>query len=275
MSNTLSSYNGGSTMLEVAFPPISGVSPTSYFCGNLIWRQLVQQQQPKNVKSPVVENSTEVPPVFINATQYSQLHVLASQGNVTSYLEQCSPNDINKRDHKGNTPIIWASLQKEEETVQLLLDNNAAVNAQNFAGETALFLSASFGYDNIVTLLLESGASPSICNVDGVSPVHMAAAAGNITTLEILAHNGAFFNCQDDCGDTPLHYAIRECQLKTIEFLVARCNTSVDICNEDQESPIELASCLGMNDQVIQFLSKFSQGSAYKMDTSMEEAICY
>jgi len=45
MSNNIS-YNGGSTLLEVGgiLPALSGASPTSYFCGNLIWKQLVQQK---------------------------------------------------------------------------------------------------------------------------------------------------------------------------------------------------------------------------------------
>jgi len=270
MSNS-SSYNGGSTLLDVPPTSLSGASPTSYFCGNLLWKQLVQQK--KTTEVPVfVERLPAQPVVFpSSSSHYSQLHVMATQGNLqsaTSYLEQCASGEINRQDHNGNTPLIWAALHGQEDLVQLLLDNSAAVNAQNFVGETALYLAASYGNDNIVTMLLEYGANANIANIDGVVPVHMAAAGGHMNTLEILARCGAFMNAQDDCGDTPLHYAVREGHLMVVERLVTRCNANVDICNEDQETPVELASSLGMNDGYVQFLSKFSLRSAMESGES-------
>jgi len=276
MNNISSNYNGG-TLLEVGVltPALSGASPTSYFCGNLIWKQLVQQKNIPTTSEELIQRKPEevfTSTIFV-PNQYSELHVLACQGNMnskssSSYLEQCSSVEINKQDHNGNTALIWATLQNQEETIQLLLDNQAYVNAQNFIGETSLFLAASYGYDNIVSILLEYGANPNICNLDGTSPLHMAAANGHENILEILFRSGAYLNCQDDCGDTPLHYAIRDEQLKIVEQLITRCNADVNICNEDQETPMDLASCLGMNEKYnIQFLSSnnASNGSSIKM----------
>jgi ankyrin repeat protein len=95
----------------------------------------------------------------------------------------------------------------------------------------------------------------------------MAAANGRLSTVALLVSFGAFVNCQDNEGDTPLHYAVREGHLQLVEQLVTRCNACVDIPNEDQDTALELASCLGMNDYV-QFLARFSKGSA--METSAE-----
>jgi len=266
----MSNSNGGSTLLDVAMPPqLSGASPTSYFCGNLIWRQFMQTKgtTKSDTRTSVNNTATSVPLQYINNSNYSQLHLLACLGNVqttSAFLERCPLSEINKQDHKGNTALHWATLQGQEDLVQLLVDNSAFVNAQNFAGETALILAASCGFDNVVSVLLEHGANPNICNLDGASAVHLAAAGGHLTTLDLLARYGAFVNGQDDCGDSPLHYAIREGRFKVVDQLVTRWSANVDLCNEEQESPLELASCLEMNDYV-QFLSKFSQGSM-KMD---------
>jgi len=247
-----------------------------YFHCNLIWKQLVQQKNIQTTSEELRKQEQVSIPSILVPNQYSELHLMACQGNSTSassYLEQCSSMEINKQDHNGNTPLIWATLQNQEETIQLLLDNQASVNAQNFIGETSLFLAASYGYDNIVSILLEYGANPNICNLDGTSPLHMAAANGYENILETLFRFGAYLNCQDDCGDTPLHYAIRDEQLKIVEQLITRCNADVNICNEDQETPMDLASCLGMNEKYnIQFLSSnnVSNGSSIKMDN--EEA---
>jgi len=277
MSNNIS-YNGGSTLLEVGgiLPALSGASPTSYFCGNLIWKQLVQQKNipTMNSEEESSRKKQEVsvsPSTIFVPTEYSQLHVMACQGNsinAGSYFEQCSSFEINKQDHNGNTPLIWACNVAQEETVQILLDNHAYVNAQNFVGETSLFLAASYGYDNIVSMLLEHGANPNICNIDGTSPLHMAASNGHETTLEILVSSGAYLNCQDDCGDTPLHYAIRDDQFKIVDQLVTRCNADVNIFNEDQETPLDLASCLGMNEKYVQFLSSNGSSSSSMMEAA-------
>jgi len=257
MSNS-SNYNGGSTLLEVP-TALSGASPTSYFCGNLLLKQLVQQK--KSSPSPVKAIVTA--PVVALPLGYSQLQ------SATSFLEQCPSAEINKQDHKGNTPLHYACLEGQEELVQLLLDNNAAVDSQNFVGETALFLAASYGRDGVVMMLLEHGANASISTIDGVSPVHMASANGLCSTLEVLYRYGSFMNIQDDCGDTPLHYAVREGQLKVCDQLVTRCNADVDICNEDQEAALDLALSLDMSVDFVQFLSKFSKAST-RMET-----MCY
>jgi len=239
--------NGGSTMLEAALPPqLSGASPTSYFCGNLIW-QMMQGKEAVKSEPKVSSKATSVPIQYINNGNYSQLHLLAYLGNsqnASSFLDRCPVSEINKQDHKGNTALHWAAVQGHSDLVQLLIDNNVFVNAQNFNGETALILAASCGFDSVVSVLLENGANPNIANLDGATAVHLAAAAGKLTSLELLVRFGAFVNCQDDCGDTPLHYAIREGQLKVVEQLVTRYNASVDLCNEEQESSLDLASCL-------------------------------
>jgi ankyrin repeat protein len=257
MSN-LSSNLYGSTILDVALPQLSGASPTTYFCGNIIWRQLVQTKTSETKKVSV---SIEHPVRLLNS-QYPSLHQLVCGGNVretTNYLEKISEQQVNQVDHNGNTALVWAVIQKQEDFVRILIENNSDLNIQNFAGETALFLSTSFGYDNISALLLENGANPNVCNAEGVSPAHMAAAKGNSNHLKLLSSYGAFMNAQDQSGDTPLHFAIREAvDLNVVDTLITRCNASVDIWNADQETALTLASELGMNEYV-QFLLQHSQ----------------
>ena len=86
------------------------------------------------------------PRLVVTKQQYSQLHVFASSGQVkaaNNILESCSLNEINKQDHNGNTPLIWAAMEGHDDIVQLLVDYRAEINLQNFAGETALLVAAS------------------------------------------------------------------------------------------------------------------------------------
>jgi len=153
---------------------------------------------------------------------------------------------------------MWAVGQAREDLIQLFVDQGAYVNMQNFTGETALYLAASRGFSRICSFLLENGADISISTLEGCNAVHIAAANGHIEVLQTLARNGAFMNAQDEEGDAPIHYAIREGQEMAVEFLVKECKVDVDLRNEDLESPVELASCLGES-RMVQFLSAFSK----------------
>lgn len=265
MSNNISSYfSNGGTLLEVSMPHLSGASPTSFYCGNMIWRQFIEGAKANNeVRKPISSSNVQYETATVfnlpQRQEYSALHVSACIGQFKSAnaLLENNENDVNKQDHNGNTPLIWAASEGNDDIVQILLDSRADVNMQNFYGETALFLAASRGYDVICSMLMENGANPNIPNLDGSTAAHMAAASGHSNVLMILINRAAFVNGQDDCGDTPLHYAVREEQYSIVEMLVTRCHASVDIQNDDQETPLQLASCLECT-EMVQFLSKFS-----------------
>jgi len=194
---------------------------------------------------------------------FNPLHLspfLDERKKVEEMLENSTVAQVNVEDHNGNTPLIWAVAQGQDGLVQLLVDQGANVNSQNFNGETALFLAAAYGFHRICTILLENGAVSSLCNLDGATPVHIAAANGHDQVLACLRDHGAFLNVQDEEGETCLFYAIRGGHQKTMEFLVKECNINVEIRNEDEESAVELASCLAEN-WMVQFLSNYSRGN--------------
>jgi ferredoxin-like protein FixX len=112
--------------------------------------------------------------------------------------------------------------------------------------------------------LLENGANVQITNLDGATALHMAVANGNLSTMTLLVKYGAFVNSQDDNGDTPLHYAVREEQARLVEMLVSHCNADVDLMNDDQETPLELASCLESTN-IVRILSHFAKVFDYQI----------
>src|SRR5205807_444799 len=75
----------------------------------------------------------------------------------------------------GITPLIMAVMNKDAESVRLLIDNGANVNQQSADGDTAL---------------------------------KWAAAEGNLPIVEMLLDRGANVNCRDWFGMTPLMEAV-------------------------------------------------------------------
>jgi len=257
-------------MLGSTLPPhLSGASPTAYFCNNMVWPNIVETGKKiyeQKTKQIVEANEQQFEPITIlndEESGYTELHQASfMEGADERMLESVDYDQLDARDHNGNTPLMWASLNGNAQLVELLIDQGAAVNMQNFVGETALFIAAARGFDKICTLLVENGADTRFANIDGATPTHIAAAGGYVDVVKTLVSHGSFVNCVDEEGDTPLHYAVREGKKDIIELLVKYCGADFGIKNEDMETPFELA--IELDERVIaDFLSTcFSKNSS-------------
>jgi len=263
MSNTSTASLLGSTLP----PHLSGASPTTYYCGNMVWQSIVENgkkifEQKQKTQGNIVK--TNVPAFSPNS--YNELHEVAFLGNADERMvvENAPYENLNTRDHNGNTPLMWAASQGNEQLVEALLDQGALVNMQNFVGETALYIAAARGFDRICALLIEHGGDARYSTIDGATPVHIAASSGHLEVLKTLISKGAFVNGADEEGDSPLHYAIREGQRAAIELLVKHFGADATVKNEDLESPLDLAIELGEN-EIADFLSKFQTTSNAEM----------
>lgn len=74
-----------------------------------------------------------------------------------SLLETVVPErNVHERDRHGRTPLLYATVQGDLQTVQWLVHNtNADINARDWWGMTALNYAAESGHLDIVKLLVE------------------------------------------------------------------------------------------------------------------------
>ena len=70
----------------------------------------------------------------------------------------------------GQTPLVWAALVGQLETVDWLLQNGAAVNGRTKDGGTPLHAAAFLGRVEVAKLLLQHGADPEVKNNNGDTP---------------------------------------------------------------------------------------------------------
>eukprot|EP00005_Dracoamoeba_jomungandri_P006016 CAMPEP_0174262352 /NCGR_PEP_ID=MMETSP0439-20130205/12924_1 /TAXON_ID=0 /ORGANISM="Stereomyxa ramosa, Strain Chinc5" /LENGTH=315 /DNA_ID=CAMNT_0015347047 /DNA_START=80 /DNA_END=1027 /DNA_ORIENTATION=+ len=177
---------------------------------------------------------------------YGPLHFAAALGNL-DIVEFLLENGVDKnlRDKDGNTALMWViASDKKTEIMEALVDHGASLNAQNFAGETALSIAVKFGLTEKVRYLLNSGASPNTANLEGSSPLHIASGRGDEEMMMLLIRYGAHVNATDDEGDSALHYAVREGHLNAVRLL-CKCGANVAHKNDDGEDPLEFAICFG------------------------------
>ncbi|KAK1573827.1 uncharacterized protein LY79DRAFT_593711 [Colletotrichum navitas] len=104
------------------------------------------------------------------------------------------------------TAIAGAASRGHQHIVQLLLDNDADVNADG-NGWTALRIGSFMGHKEVVQLLLENGADATIADQFRWTPMHKALAKGHIKVVKLLLENGADVNAANRDGQTSLHFA--------------------------------------------------------------------
>jgi ankyrin repeat protein len=257
--NTFSNFSssdpsgfGANKALQVDALPhlaaLSGASPTAYF----VWRQMMEAQaaskgnneSDSDEKIQVEEFTTQ--PQSYNDIHLSTFQFFDDEHELSAMIESSPLAELNKQDHNGNTPLLWAASEGRDDIVTLLVEQGADINCQNYDGETALYLAAARGFTHMVEFLLMNGANLNITNLDGASPLHIAAAEGHLDALRVLVQYGGQPSIvQDEVGDCVLHYAVREGRVEIVQALACEFRVDLSMKNEDLETPLELAQCLG------------------------------
>lgn len=110
----------------------------------------------------------------------------------------------------GWTPLHLAAAFAGPDTVQLLLEHGAHAHqvSHNPQRNQALHAAIALG-DSLETvcLLLEAGANVNATQAGGFAPLHQAAAAGKQEIVVLLLENGALREMRCDQGKVPSDYA--------------------------------------------------------------------
>ncbi|XP_015270298.1 PREDICTED: ankyrin repeat domain-containing protein 27 [Gekko japonicus] len=165
----------------------------------------------------------------VNAANHdglTPLHVAALHGRadlvVTCLIE--SDAKQNKKDIHGNTPLIYACLNGDQEIADFLLQHGASVNLSNNEGNTALHKAVMGSHEALVRLLLQYQASTRIRNNRQRTPLDYAEQNSGIFKLlqaVSVSEEGSLVDCdthtavkiQKKGGHTPA---------ETVDSLVAR-----------------------------------------------------
>ena len=92
--------------------------------------------------------------------------------------------DVNK---PGWAPLHYAATNGHLKIMELLLDENAYIDAASPNGTTPLMMAAHYGSPAAVKLLLEAGADPTIRNQLGLTAIDFAYRANRTDAAEMIA----------------------------------------------------------------------------------------
>ena len=95
--------------------------------------------------------------------------------DVVQLVADHAPGRLNEQEHEcGETALMLAASNFEEDVARLLLDNEADANTADNSGSTALMKAASRGDEDMVKLLLSAKADVHISDDDGFTAVQLA-----------------------------------------------------------------------------------------------------
>eukprot|EP00002_Diphylleia_rotans_P030649 TRINITY_DN6316_c0_g1_i1.p1 TRINITY_DN6316_c0_g1~~TRINITY_DN6316_c0_g1_i1.p1 ORF type:complete len:134 (+),score=41.51 TRINITY_DN6316_c0_g1_i1:538-939(+) len=109
-------------------------------------------------------------------------------------------------DDDGNTALMLAAENENEDVVSLLLEHNANLVGQNKEGNTALHIAAKNSSSEIVEMLLDSKDVAQFINlVDSKkqSALHIAMSQGDEDIAVMLAQKGADLDLLDENRKKP------------------------------------------------------------------------
>lgn len=117
---------------------------------------------------------------------------------------------INAKTKKGRTALTWASWRGMTDTVRVLLAAGADINSRDSMGSTPLTFAVSRNRTETVAVLLNAGAKTEFHHTEtGQTALIDAVVRGNIDIVRLLLEKGANVNEQDKEGRKPVDWARR------------------------------------------------------------------
>lgn len=152
------------------------------------------------------------------------LHVAAeSPESITETVEMLLEYgaDLNAVTQEGETALHLAIRQKSEEAVKILLEHNADCDITPKDGWKALLAAVATGEVNIVRLLLDHGIDVNAVNEVGWTPLMFVADRGYVKIMEMLLEAGADLHLRTSINQTPLHKALYHGSKPAIKMLLS------------------------------------------------------
>jgi len=139
-------------------------------------------------------------------------------------LIKTNPSLVNAFAADGFYPLGLAVFFRHPETVSILLDAGADVNAEarNAMKVRPIHAASAAAQIEVVRALIDRGADLNARQQEGFTALHEAAQSGKLELARLYLDNGADVNVRTDAGKTPLTLAVDAKRSAMVTFLRER-----------------------------------------------------
>ena len=185
-------------------------------------------------------------------------------GNAADLGALLKSQDVNAKDSRGATPLMYAAAFGNVGQMKLLLESGAAVNARNAFNATALIWA---GGDPVKSqMLLDHGADVNVRTQQGRTALMVAAKRnGNAALVRLLLERGADTKAADD---TALITAALSGDVEIMRLLIEKGANVNSIGPRLGETPLHFAAASGSVEAVRLLLAKGANPNAALKNTT-------
>jgi len=166
------------------------------------------------------------PPAFAQIGPDSHQFIDAVQkrdGDKATQLLTDHPTIINAKDEKGDTGLIIAIRNSDQDWTGFLLNKGADPNLAGANGDTPLITAARAGFDEAADWLMAVGAEVDETNKAGETPLIIAVQQRDVRLVRLLLDHGANPDHTDAAaGYSARDYATRDSHARDILQLIDR-----------------------------------------------------
>ena len=222
--------------------------------------------------------------------QRSPVHLASYYGqyDILTILVKLFPNEVNRADKNGYTPLDLACQKPNQEKCveEIVTQPTFSVLERNPKNYMTLINACKYGYSKALTLLLSDTRIPipqelditganlyliacksnkldilmALSNDKRVKtvyfdrnlqgPLHYVCSSKNCnrSVVEYVISSGVDPNIQDKNGQTALHFSCSMSNVDAVECLLKLPNINVNLLNKDITAPIHIACSLTSND---------------------------
>lgn len=141
----------------------------------------------------------------------------------------------------GQIPLHIATVNAQAEVVKHLLLAKANLEARDQSGSTALHVASARGMKNLVILLVGAKADLNAQNAQQRTAVHLAAARGEASVITVLARSKAALDRVDTAGRHAVHLAAEHGHVEAVRTL-AELGSPLTGRDFAGETPLHLAA---------------------------------
>ncbi|MFC0605543.1 ankyrin repeat domain-containing protein [Winogradskyella pulchriflava] len=222
--------------------------------------------------------SVDLNPNVANDEGVTPLHVVASINKDLEVLNYLLDKglDVNSRDNDGNTAFINAASRNDLSVLKTLILKVKDINVSNNKGETALALAVKYNSAEVVEFLLSKKATTKLNDKDGNNIAYYLVSGFSLRDkeqfrkkAELLKGSGVNLTDVQRNGNTLYHMAVEKQSLELLEFALAN-KADINAKNKEGNTALHIAAMKAKDAKILEFL--VAQGADKKATTDFEES---